>query len=130
DGAKYFSLQKDLRHGDDELLNANPYIVRLDKEINDFQDTAAIMMSLDLVISSDTSIVNLAGALGRPVWVLLPFIPDWRWLLDRNDTPWYPTARLFRQPNMGDWTTVLDDVCAALKQFVEHRSSPVGAATN
>src|SRR5262249_4581681 len=79
DGIEYFSLQKDLRPGDDELLNANPSIVRVDQEINDFEDTAAIIMSLDLVISSDTSIVNLAGALGRPVWVLLPFMPDWRW---------------------------------------------------
>jgi len=124
-GTKYFSLQKDLRDGDDELLNANPCIVRLDKQINDFEDAAAIMMSLDLVISSDTSIVNLAGALGRPVWVLLAYMPDWRWLLDRNDTPWYPTARLFRQANAGDWTTVLDDVCAALKQLVDAWSSPV-----
>jgi len=73
---------------------------------------------LDLLISSDTSVVNLAGALGRPVWVLLSSMPDWRWLLDRNDSPWYPTARLFRQVNAGDWTTVLDDVCAALKQLV------------
>jgi hypothetical protein len=123
DGIEYFSLQKDLRTGDDEVLNGNPYIVRVDKDINDFQDTAAIMMSLDLVISSDTSIVNLAGALGRPVWVLLSFMSDWRWLLDRNDTPWYPTARLFRQVSMSDWTTVLDDVCTALKQIVEHWSS-------
>jgi hypothetical protein len=121
DGIQYFSLQKDLRTGDDEILNANPHIVRIDQEINDFQDTAAIMMCLDLVISSDTSVVNLAGALGRPVWVLLPFMPDWRWLLDRNDSPWYPTARLFRQINAGDWTTVLDNVCAALKQLVEQR---------
>jgi hypothetical protein len=118
DGIEYFSLQKDLRTGDDEVLNGNPYIVRIDNEIHDFRDTAAIMMCLDLVISSDTSIVNLAGALGRPVWVLLPFVSDWRWLLDRNDTPWYPTARLFRQVNADDWTTVLDDVCAALKRLV------------
>ncbi len=126
-GIKYFNLQKDLRHGDDQLLNDHPYIVRLDKEINDFEDTAAIMMSLDLVISVDTAVVNLAGALGRPVWVLLPFVSDWRWLLDRDATPWYPTARLFRQANMGDWTTVLDDVCTALKQLVDHWSSPVCA---
>jgi ADP-heptose:LPS heptosyltransferase len=92
--------------------------VRVDKEINDFQDTAAIMMSLDLIISSDTSIVNLAGALGRPVWVLLPFISDWRWLLNRNNTPWYPPARLFRQVNIGDWTTVMGDVCTELKKLV------------
>jgi hypothetical protein len=127
DGIKYFSLQKDLRDGDDEFLNANPYIVRVDKEINDFEDTAAIIMSLDLVISSDTSIVNLAGALGRPVWVLLPFRSDWRWLLDRVDTPWYPTARLFRQANVSDWTTVVDDVRAALRQLADHRLSPVRA---
>ncbi len=120
DGIEYCSLQKDLRHGDEELLNANPYVVRVDKEINDFQDTAAIMMCLDLVISSDTSIVNLAGALGRPVWVLLPFMSDWRWLLDRDDTPLYPTARLFRQANAGDWRTVVGDVCTALRQLVNH----------
>jgi tetratricopeptide (TPR) repeat protein len=117
-GIKYFSLQKDLRHGDDEILNANPHIVRIDKDINDFEDTAAILMSLDLVISSDTAIVNLAGASGRPVWVLLPFASDWRWLIDRDDTPWYPTARLFRQAAVGDWTTLVDEVCAALEQSV------------
>ena len=62
-----------------------------------FMDTAAIMMNLDLVITSDTSVAHLAGALGVPVWVVLPFVPDWRWLLDRSDSPWYPTMRLFRQ---------------------------------
>jgi hypothetical protein len=95
-GARFFSLQKDLRHGDKEILAVNSEIVRLDQEINDFEDTAAIMMSLDLVISSDTSIVNLAGALSRPTWVLLSFNPDWRWLLDRSDSPWYPTARFIQ----------------------------------
>jgi tetratricopeptide (TPR) repeat protein len=115
DGIEFFSLQKDLREGDHEVLNANPSIIRIDEGITDFEDTAAIMMGLDLVISSDTSVVNLAGALGKPVWVLLSSMPDWRWLLDRNDSPWYPTARLFRQVNAGDWTTVLDDLCAALK---------------
>ncbi len=130
DGIEFFSLQKDLREGDDEVLNANPGIVRVDDEINDFRDTAAIMMGLDLVISSDTSVVNLVGALGRPVWVLLPFMADWRWLLDRRDTPWYPTARLFRQANAGDWTTVLNDVCAALRRLVDHRSSLVCDATH
>jgi hypothetical protein len=114
-GAKYFSVQKDLRSGDREILAANPHIVPLGSEINDFQDTAAVMTSLDLIISSDTSIVNLAGALGRPVWVLLPYNPDWRWLLDRNDSPWYPTARLFRQKEDGDWETVIDEVCSSLK---------------
>jgi hypothetical protein len=116
DGIKYFSLQKDLRERDDELLDANPHIARVDKEINDFEDTAAMMMSLDLVISVDTSVANLAGALGRPVWMLLPLVSEWRWLLEGNDTPWYPTARLFRQANVGDWTTVVDDVCVALER--------------
>jgi ADP-heptose:LPS heptosyltransferase len=76
---------------------------------------------LDLAISVDTSVVNLAGALGRPAWVLLPFLCDWRWRVDRYDTPWYPAARLFRQANIGDWTTVLDDVRAALEQRVRAR---------
>ena len=113
--AKYFSIQKDLRAGDQEILDANPQIIQLGNEIEDFHDTAAIMMSLDLIISSDTSVANLAGALGQPVWVLLPVNPDWRWLLGRSDTPWYPTARLFRQPRDGDWQSVVNEVCAQLK---------------
>jgi ADP-heptose:LPS heptosyltransferase len=76
------------------------------------------MMSLDLIISSDTSIVNLAGALGRPVWILLSFNPDWRWLLDRTDSPWYPTARLFRQRKSGDWSPVVDEARAGLEKLL------------
>jgi tetratricopeptide (TPR) repeat protein len=79
-----------------------------------FMDTAAIMMNLDLVISSDTSVVHLAGALGVPVWVALPSPPDWRWLLERSDTPWYPTMRLFRQKTPGDWSTVFAQIHQAL----------------
>jgi hypothetical protein len=79
-----------------------------------FMDTAAIMMNLDLVISSDTSVAHLAGALGVAVWVALPFVPDWRWLLDRSDSPWYPTMRLFRQKSVGDWHRVFEDIRAAL----------------
>jgi ADP-heptose:LPS heptosyltransferase len=66
-----------------------------------------VVSLLDLVVAADTAIVHLAGALGRPVWVLLPFVPDFRWLLGRQDSPWYPTARLFRQPRFGDWESVL-----------------------
>jgi len=95
-GPTFYSIQKDLRDGDREILNANSQLVHLGDAIDDCQDTAAIMMSLDLVLSSDTSVVNLAGALGVPTWVLLSRNPDWRWLLDRSDSPWYPTARLFR----------------------------------
>jgi hypothetical protein len=113
-GARFFSLQKDLRDGDAEFLNANPHIRHLGNELENFLDTAAAMESLDLIISSDTSIVNLAGALGRPVWILLSFNSDWRWLLDRTDSPWYPTARLFRQDKNGDWASVVDKVRAEL----------------
>lgn len=113
-GATFFSIQKDLRDGDAEILRANPHIGHLGSELSDFLDTAAAMESLDLIISSDTSTVNLAGALGRPVWVLLSSNPDWRWLLDRTDSPWYPTARLFRQSKSGDWGPVVDDVRAEL----------------
>jgi tetratricopeptide (TPR) repeat protein len=115
-GVKCMSIQKDLRPGDQQLLNANPQIVQLGKEISDFQDAAAIVMSLDLIISVDTSVVHLAGALARPVWVLLPFNPDWRWLLGRTDSPWYPTAKLFRQTKDGDWASVITSVCEELKK--------------
>jgi ADP-heptose:LPS heptosyltransferase len=74
-----------------------------------------MIANLDLVISSDTSVVHLAGAMGKPVWILLPLSPDWRWMLDRPDSPWYPTMRLFRQKTFGDWTEVIDRVAAALR---------------
>jgi ADP-heptose:LPS heptosyltransferase len=81
-------------------------------------DTAAIMMNLDLVITCDTSIAHLAGALGVRVWTLLPFAPDWRWLLDRDDSPWYPTMRLFRQKVPRDWDSVLHEVRLALQDLI------------
>jgi Flp pilus assembly protein TadD len=89
-----------------------------DTENGPFMDTAAIMMNLDLVITSDTSIAHLAGALGVPVWVALPFVPDWRWMLDRSDSPWYPTMRLFRQKKLGDWEEVFGEIEAALRERV------------
>jgi Flp pilus assembly protein TadD len=82
-----------------------------------FEDTAALMMNLDLIITSDTSIPHLAGALGLPVWVALPLVPDWRWLLDRTDSPWYPTMRLFRQRSVGDWSGVFDEILFLLRQI-------------
>ena len=84
-------------------------------EIEDWADTAAIVSQLDLVISVDTGVVHLAGALGVPAWVLLCYAPDWRWLLERADSPWYPAARLFRQPRPKDWASVLAEAAAALR---------------
>ncbi len=105
------SLQKDLRPGDDAILAASPLIRSFEDAIRDFSDTAAIVSLLDLVISVDTSVAHLAGAVGKPVWILLPFVKtDWRWLLDREDSRWYPTARLFHQPAMDDWESVISRI--------------------
>jgi tetratricopeptide (TPR) repeat protein len=106
-GIEFLGLQKDLREGDRDILRHNSHVKYVGDAIEDFDDTAAIMSSADLVISSDTSVAHLAGAMGKPVWVLLQFVADWRWLLDRADSPWYPTARLFRQPKAGDWPSVI-----------------------
>lgn len=91
--------------------------LRLKDLAPDLPATAAAIMELDLVITVDTSIAHLAGALGRPFWVLLSHAPDWRWMLDRDESPWYPTARLFRQPSSGDWASVVDDIRSALQDF-------------
>lgn len=90
---------------------------RLDEEVGAFADTAALMKSLDLVISSDTAVAHLAGALGVRTWVALGRVPDWRWQLDRDDSPWYPTMRLFRQSRIGDWKAVFEHMAADLRQF-------------
>jgi tetratricopeptide (TPR) repeat protein len=114
---QFFGLQKGLRAGDAEILREHPRLIQLGDEIETFADSAAIVSQLDLVISSDTAIVHLAGALARPVWVLLQFVPEWRWLLGRDDSPWYPTARLFRQDKLDDWSGVVDRVAAELARL-------------
>nr|WP_246654017.1 tetratricopeptide repeat protein [Azospirillum formosense] len=113
-GCRFFGLQ--LGPGHDELSRRSmpASFTDLAPDIRDFADSAAIMASLDLVVSSCTAPAHLAGALGVPLWVLLSHAPDWRWLLDRSDSPWYPTARLFRQPRPGDWAGVTEEVAAAL----------------
>ena len=118
-GVTFVSLQKDVRPADHVTLNDHGDILNFGEELVDFSDTAALISQLDLVISVDTSVAHLAGALGKPVWVLLPFIPDWRWLLDRYDSPWYPTARLFRQPADRRWDGVIEGLHDALLSFVE-----------
>ena len=93
-------------------------ITDLTGELHDFGDTAALMRNLDLVITCDSAPAHLAGALGIPVWVAVPFAPDWRWMLEREDTPWYPTMRLFRQTRPGDWADVFMRIEAALADLV------------
>jgi tetratricopeptide (TPR) repeat protein len=96
---------------------------RLDEAAGPFMDTAAVMMSLDLVIAADTAVAHLAGALGVPVWLALHRVPDWRWLLDRPDSPWYPTMRLFRQDKQGDWAGVFERMAAEIAAIPQHRNS-------
>jgi tetratricopeptide (TPR) repeat protein len=112
------SLQKEVRADDERVLKTHDEIVHFGAKLEDFSDTAAVVSLMDLVITVDTSVAHLAGAMGKPVWVLLPFSPDWRWRLNRADSPWYPTARLFRQPSIGDWKSVVEDVKRNLNEFV------------
>jgi tetratricopeptide (TPR) repeat protein len=108
--ATLVSLQKDLRPNDAALLRQRGDIIDLTADLTDFTETAALVSCLDLIISVDTSVAHLAGALGRPTWILLPHTPDYRWLLDRSDSPWYPSVRLFRQTESREFGTVLDRV--------------------
>lgn len=120
-GVSLFSLQIGPPAAKLAQIGADAFITDLAPAIKDWGDTAAILEKLDLVISVDTSIVHLAGALNRPVWALIPRAPDWRWMLERPDSPWYPSLRLFRQPVQGDWATVFRDVTATLRTMVRYR---------
>jgi Flp pilus assembly protein TadD len=114
-GVRLISLQKG--DGEEQIAGAGFAVETLgglDAGVDAFVDTAAVMMTLDLIITSDTAIAHLAGALGRPVWVALRRVPDWRWMLDRSDSPWYPTMYLFRQRYDGDWAAVFDAMARAL----------------
>lgn len=115
-GAEFYSLQLEVRESDRGALASLP-IHHFGGDLHDFSDTAALVDAMDLVITVDTSVAHLAGALGKPVWVMLPHFPDWRWLLERTDSPWYPTARLFRQKQRGDWGSVIAEVAALLREW-------------
>src|SRR5208283_5534070 len=106
-GTTFYSLQMGAPAEQVKPLGTRVRIIDLQGEQMDFADTAAIVANLDLVISIDTSVAHLAGAMGKPVWILLHYAPDWRWLLDRADSPWYPHARLFRQVAHGNWQDVV-----------------------
>src|SRR2546425_1153985 len=108
DWTEWVSLQKDVRESETALLASRADVRHLGDELEDFADTAALIELLDLLVTVDTSVTHVAGAMGKPVWILLPFNPhDWRWMLDREDSPWYPTARQFRQSANGDWASVI-----------------------
>jgi tetratricopeptide (TPR) repeat protein len=113
-GVSFFSLQKGPPAKQIENLPESMKLIDHSSEFNDFAQTAALISNLDLVIGVDTAVVHLAAAMGKPVWLLLPSVPDWRWLMNRDDSPWYPTVRLFRQKSAGDWVGVLSRVKESL----------------
>ena len=117
EACQFFSLQVGKRRNDIIRYHYSNTIIDLGGDFSNFSDTAAAILELDLVISVDTAVAHLTGALGKPIWVLLPFMPDWRWLLERENTPWYPTMRLFRQTDTRDWAGVLQKVRFALEKM-------------
>ena len=118
-GVRFFSLQKGDAAAQAKTPPAGMELVDWTEELKDFADTAALIANLDLVIAVDTAVVHLAGAMGKPVWTLLPFVSDWRWLLERDGSPWYPTMRLFRQSSLGDWDRVIARVAEALSHWTK-----------
>ena len=122
-----FGLQHDLRDADREVLRELPNLIHLGDTFADFADTAAVISLLDVVVSVDTAVAHLAGALGKPVVILLPYAADFRWLRDRDDSPWYPTARLLRQPAFDDWDSVIVRLRAELGQLSQAAKGSIGA---
>jgi len=126
-GIKFFSLQMGEKSKELNLFGLNNRITDLSPDLKDTWDTAAAISLMDLIISVDTSVGHLSGAIARHTWLMLPFAPDWRWMLKREDTPWYPTVRLFRQPEPGDWGTVVEKIKRELTQIVKERQQFSGA---
>ncbi|WP_169416947.1 tetratricopeptide repeat protein [Ramlibacter agri] len=120
-GVRFVSLQPEVRESDQAVLRDWAGLAPAGAELRDFNDTAALLNALDLVITVDTSVAHLAGALGRPLWILLPRSPDWRWMLEREDSPWYPSARLLRQQDADGWPPVLARVRGELAALVQQR---------
>ena len=121
-GIEYVCLQKDISQTEALLLSQRPDILRFDHDIQSFSDTAALCESMDLVVSVCTSVAHLSAALGQQTWVLLCFNADWRWLLNRTDSPWYQKARLIRQTHVRDWRGVFDQLNAGLTALVQTKS--------
>ena len=117
DQLDYICLQKYVSDADVSLMNSSKKFIDVESHNVDFTDTAALIETLDLVISVDTSLAHLSGSLGKTTWILLPFLPDWRWMAERSDSPWYPSATLYRQPAAGEWLTVMKTVRTDLLRF-------------
>mgnify|MGYP003627867687 FL=1 len=115
EGVQCYSLQKGPREAD--LADAPPALIPLSRDVNSFTDTVSIVRQLDVTVTTCTSVAHLVGAMGCPVFVLLSHNPDWRWLQRRDDSPWYPSVRLFRQAKPGDWPGVIENVRAALSEM-------------
>jgi ADP-heptose:LPS heptosyltransferase len=121
-GVKFFSLQKGAEAWQSVIAPQGMELIDLMPEARDFADLAGIIDNLDLVISVDTSVPHLAGAMGKTVWTLIPYIPDFRWMIEREDSPWYPTMKLFRQRTRGVWEDVMSRMADELKAIVSARS--------
>jgi tetratricopeptide (TPR) repeat protein len=115
---EFVSLQKAVSEADAKVIAGVPNLVHFGDELVDFDQTAALLAALDLIVTVDTAVAHLAAAMGKPVWILLPHTPEWRWLLDREDTPWYPNVRLFRQKRRDDWESVIERVRGSLSAWV------------
>ena len=127
-GVDFYSLNPGIGASDVAALSAHPNVVHLGSRFRNFSDTAAVISLVDLVITSDTAVAHLAGAMGRPLWIMLHDAPDWRWALDRERSSWYPSARLFRQEKAGDWAGVvarMQNELAALATIVGQRAQSV-----
>ena len=119
------SLQKEIPDQDRTVLQSMHQITRLGEKLSDFEETAALIENLDVVISVDTVVAHLAGALGKPVWIMLRYSGEWRWLLERSNSPWYPTARIFRQKKPGDWAGVVREITQELQALIVRRKETI-----
>ena len=120
-GFKYVSLQSEIRDSDRQALEGSNNLVHFGSELNDFSDTAALCAQMDVVVCVDTSVAHLSGAMGKPTFLLLPYNPDWRWLLERADSPWYPTMELYRQAQLGNWHSALQNLSSDLLELEKRR---------
>lgn len=123
DSVDWCVIQPGLTPFDQLSLKSVPHVFNGGAHLKDFADTAALIELLDVVVAVDTSVAHIAGALGKPAWLMLPWAAEWRWFHDRTDSPWYPSARLFRQPTLGDWDSVIDDVQRALIEFARNKAA-------